>query len=341
METDANLEGAWHNCQTQSFEEAIHIVCSSFHKMKICARDKDDEFSMRYGFCNFARTRISSLSVRTKSTIEAIAPPADVYYHLAVKKTGSESVEHLGENFELSNKQACIISPTAPTRWHQNDHYEDLSLFIERRTLERHFELMTGIHLKRPLEYYPRIDLSSQSGQKLYRNLNHFAEESKSPGSLLGSSICATSVQDLLLNFLLTEFNHNYSLSLEKSALTPSSRAVLRTEEYMREHATEDISIRQLTHIAGVSMRSLQRAFKQHREHTPLQFLKKIRLQLAYKRLSCAEPELTVTHVALTSGFSHLGAFSVEYRKRFGESPSATLARAHCQGATPVDCLTA
>jgi transcriptional regulator GlxA family with amidase domain len=36
---------------------------------------------------------------------------------------------------------------------------------------------------------------------------------------------------------------------------------------------------------------------------------------------------ITVTSVAERRGFHHLGSFGVEYRKRWGESPSQTLRR--------------
>ena len=40
-----------------------------------------------------------------------------------------------------------------------------------------------------------------------------------------------------------------------------------------------------------------------------------------------AEPKESVTEIAMTWGFSHMGRFSVEYRRRFGEIPSDSLRR--------------
>ena len=48
----------------------------------------------------------------------------------------------------------------------------------------------------------------------------------------------------------------------------------------------------------------------------------------AQRDLLAAGPgHASVTSVATTHGFSHLGRFSFEHRQEFGEGPSATLVR--------------
>jgi transcriptional regulator GlxA family with amidase domain len=58
-----------------------------------------------------------------------------------------------------------------------------------------------------------------------------------------------------------------------------------------------------------------------------MRYLRNARFQQAREALRRAPPETSVTDIAMTWGFSHMGRFSVEYRKRFGESPSDTLKR--------------
>jgi AraC-like DNA-binding protein len=57
-----------------------------------------------------------------------------------------------------------------------------------------------------------------------------------------------------------------------------------------------------------------------------LSFLRERRFEVARARL-LASSAATVTDVAVASGFEHLGRFSVEYKKRYGESPTQTLRR--------------
>ncbi len=81
-----------------------------------------------------------------------------------------------------------------------------------------------------------------------------------------------------------------------------------------------------LAEVAGVSIRTLSRAFSKRHRMGPLAFLKQRRFDATYRALLGATPEETsVTQVAMNYGFWHMGKFAIEYRQLFGESPSHTL----------------
>lgn len=79
---------------------------------------------------------------------------------------------------------------------------------------------------------------------------------------------------------------------------------------------------------AGVSARSLQASFRAALRTTPTAYIRSLRLERARADLADSGAVSTVTDVATRWGFTHLGRFAVDYRNRFGESPSSTL-RAH------------
>ena len=57
-------------------------------------------------------------------------------------------------------------------------------------------------------------------------------------------------------------------------------------------------------------------------------FIKQRRLDAAFLDLLSAKPDTTsVTQVAFSYGFSHVGKFAIEYRKAFGETPSTSLVK--------------
>ncbi|MGD2118441.1 MAG: helix-turn-helix domain-containing protein [Chromatiales bacterium] len=79
----------------------------------------------------------------------------------------------------------------------------------------------------------------------------------------------------------------------------------------------------------GVSQRTLQYAFLSELQLSPLAYIRIVRLNRVRAQLLGASPsETTVTNVATAWGFFHLGKFSQDYRRMFGELPSASLAHA-------------
>lgn len=88
-------------------------------------------------------------------------------------------------------------------------------------------------------------------------------------------------------------------------------------------------SIAEISRKLGVSDRYLRKVFQIVHGIPPSKHLRMLRLSRARQALLSAHGRSpTVSKIAIRLGFSELGRFSVEYRKRFGESPSATLRRA-------------
>jgi transcriptional regulator GlxA family with amidase domain len=56
-----------------------------------------------------------------------------------------------------------------------------------------------------------------------------------------------------------------------------------------------------------------------------MRYLRNARFQRAREVLRRTTPEARITDIAMSCGFGHMGRFSAEYRRRFGESPSETL----------------
>ncbi len=105
--------------------------------------------------------------------------------------------------------------------------------------------------------------------------------------------------------------------------------AVRWSLEYIRAHCCEPLTVGNLCLEAGLSWRSLERAFRQVCGITPKTAITLCRLHRVREALQAAEPgSETVTSVAVRCGIGHLGRFPGAYRSLFGEYPSETLARA-------------
>jgi AraC family ethanolamine operon transcriptional activator len=76
----------------------------------------------------------------------------------------------------------------------------------------------------------------------------------------------------------------------------------------------------------GVSRRTLQYCFEDVLQINPIAYIRAMRLNAARRDLKRADPVAdTVADIASRWGFWHLGHFSADYKRMFGELPSATL----------------
>jgi len=104
-----------------------------------------------------------------------------------------------------------------------------------------------------------------------------------------------------------------------------ASQAVRRAAGYISMNGHEPICVGDIATACGTSVRTLYRAFVREHGTTPMQFLRRWRLDRVRAALLAAEPGATVTRVAFEHGVTHLGRFAQEYAKTFGEPPSETL----------------
>ncbi len=105
-------------------------------------------------------------------------------------------------------------------------------------------------------------------------------------------------------------------------------RAAKKARDYIHEHYASPIRIDDICRATGVGVRTLQRCFSDYFDLTIRDYIKTVRLDAARRGLRAARPlDTTVAAIAMQNGLSHLGRFSIEFRKRFGELPSDVLAR--------------
>src|SRR5262249_42654076 len=111
------------------------------------------------------------------------------------------------------------------------------------------------------------------------------------------------------------------------STSSPLPRSVRRALDVIHANVGQRQNVSQLAPIAGVSARTLQRQFTDFLGKSPHAVWLDIGLEQARQALLQGAPGEKVRDVAGRCGFAHFGRFSVEYRRRYGETPSSTLKR--------------
>lgn len=85
-------------------------------------------------------------------------------------------------------------------------------------------------------------------------------------------------------------------------------------------------TLTEMAAISGLSARALQYGFKSRFGCSPMDWQRRERIQMARKRLMFGMPGETITEIAYAMGFASSAAFSTQYKRHFGETPSQTIA---------------
>ena len=112
--------------------------------------------------------------------------------------------------------------------------------------------------------------------------------------------------------------------------------AIAHTVAAMRRRMTEGEDLEGIAAQSGVSQRQLQRLFRRHLGMTPTQYFLKARLQRARHLLQYST--LSVTEIAIATGFASISHFTRRYTELYGRTPTAERGRTprRARGSTPI-----
>jgi AraC-like DNA-binding protein len=128
---------------------------------------------------------------------------------------------------------------------------------------------------------------------------------------------------DLLLELALDA----QKLRKGASIVDAASERVRRVRELAARTPNDALDVQTLARAAGCSVRTLQATFARLGGLSPMEFVRRERLELARRLLQDAAQPVRVTEAAIRTGFPHVARFAQAYRARFGETPSQTLRR--------------
>ncbi|MGH9886640.1 MAG: AraC family transcriptional regulator, partial [bacterium] len=250
-------------------------------------------------------------------------------YLVQIPFAGTVTVEQAGRCFVASPGSAFVINPVTPSRKRWAGSCRQLMVWIDRQAMSRALAQELGYEPDRPLEFAEGSDASAAPAcPSLVRDIVNVAVEATNLEARDARWRYVRQLERCLLVDLLTALPHTYSRELERTDAQIAPHYVRRVEQFFRDHFERELRLSDALRVAGVSARSLFYGFRVHRKTTPMIYLKQLRLQVARERLlRAAEVGGSVTAIATSCGFPHLGMFSRDYKLRYGESPSATLRR--------------
>lgn len=223
-----------------------------------------------------------------------------------------------------------VVSPTEPLSMRWSADCAKLILRLDRLAVEAELSQMLDAPLPEPVRFRPGMDISTGLGRSWFSILRNFVDELDcADDSLVDHRLGASGYEDVLIQGLLLAQPHNYSDRLvDTSHRMVPSRVVSIARDLIESHPEWDHTVASLARAAGVSTRALQKGFARHLGVGPKEYMTTVRMQRAHSELRSKQGDsVTVSQVAGRWRLGHTGRFASEYRKRFGEFPSETLAR--------------
>jgi AraC-like DNA-binding protein len=263
------------------------------------------------------------------SAVLVRASPARNDYWVQLPLRGHLEATVGRDRIDCNPNCAWIASPT------RHDYYvmrsdagsARIHLCLNKSAIVRQLETLLDAPLGAPLEFAPAMDLTAGYGNSLARFILMVATDLDRVGSIYFAPATMIMLEQFIFAALLMSHPHNYSVALRRLERPIASRDVKRAIDYMQGHLEAPIRLADIVQASGVPGRTLFKHFNDCRGLSPMRYLRNARLDKVRETLHCAAPEASVTEIAMQWGFTHMGRFSVEYRRRFGESPSETLSR--------------
>ncbi|MGB6241702.1 MAG: helix-turn-helix domain-containing protein [Castellaniella sp.] len=162
----------------------------------------------------------------------------------------------------------------------------------------------------------------------LYQHMIHTLGQALFAPQSAHTAPTADELQETVLDLLCTAMTQGNRPTPDPhySRIRHNRQIVQQARELVLAQASHRLSITDICRQLHVSRRTLQYSFQAVVGLSPLAYLRILKLNQVRRRLHNTQDfSSRVTQVATTWGFEHLGQFSQDYRRLFGECPSATL----------------
>lgn len=196
---------------------------------------------------------------------------------------------------------------------------------VERTLFDRVAATGGGRGLE-PVRLTDSRPVSAAAGRRLVHTIDYLQDVLAEPVTE-GATLIASTAMQYVAAGVLAAFPSNALLDPTIADRRDTTPVLLRRAmAFIEDHADGDIGIADIAGAIYVTPRAIQLMFRRHRDCTPMEYLRQVRLDHAHRELLSADrAQTTVTRVAARWGFAHTGRFAVYYRQVYGESPHRTL----------------
>lgn len=281
------------------------------------------QMSAKLSCFEIAPTHIVDIQYGTDVWIDPGELESHFLVHAALE--GESSVWARGEEGRMRPDNLYISSPGAPIKIHMTPECRHLTARIAYSAFEDYLTRVMNISASRPLVFYP----SREGGRELpvvWRNLlSHIIAQTSSGPMLMTNARTQRQYSMLMVEMLLNNYCNSYSDQIALYGNDISPWHVRRARDIIHDSLEDTISVTDLAQRVGVSVRSLQNGFRQFLGVTPIEYVRRYRLEKLHSALMDGNPDSSVTELMLECGIMNFGRYAQYYRQQYGCRPSDTL----------------
>lgn len=115
--------------------------------------------------------------------------------------------------------------------------------------------------------------------------------------------------------------SYQHSAFLYEKTLSHAYEDILQIQAWLQQHYNEGLNIESLSKQFNISVRSLNRRFKEATQQTPKQYLQQLRIDAATELLR--KTNLSIGDIASHVGYQDVSYFSEVFKKTMGANPKS------------------
>lgn len=310
---------------SRDVDEASARLSGVYNTNRLRLAGSASDFRMRLRRSQLGRLGLATLSFGTEVDIEQAGDRPFVL--VTTQISGFSRVTTPDGTAEGGRGFVVVDSAGQPVAKHFSGDSERCNVRIDQAVIDAKCAVLLDRPLDRPLRFSPFEANNSLAQRRWIGLLQMLLGYVGNPRPAVVEPIIHNLEEAVLLHLLL-EHEHSYSDALRNPRGSLAPRHVKRAEDYIRSHARDALTLESIAAAAvGCSVRTLSEGFRQARGTTPMNYLRRVRLEGVRTDLNGELSSRGVSELALAWGFNHLGRFATDYRRSFGESPSDTLRR--------------
>ncbi|MFC0845001.1 AraC family transcriptional regulator [Streptomyces noboritoensis] len=311
--------------RTGDLDEARQVIGETYYANSIDVLDRERRLDAAFEVVRLGPLTLGDLRCGTDVHMRFGDLGA---YHVDVPLSGELAWRQASRTPATADvRRAAVFHPQGEStleRWHGDCRL--LAVKIGATDLLRHLELLLDRSVPTGMRLAPELDISRGPGLSWARLVALAVKEMDNEHGALAQPLMAARLQDALLTGLLLATEHRYREALDEPVGAALPGPVKRVVDAIHAHPERPFTTTELAGIGQVGARWLQEGFRRHLGMSPMAYLRDVRMTRVHTELRQADPaQLTVGEAAYRWGFTHLGRFADNYRRRFGELPSQTL----------------